>query len=49
MEQQTVSTPNGDAMLSPIVFEPLTSQQPTPEQLAEMANHILQSDVPGVS
>jgi len=46
----TVYTPNGDAMISPITppeFEPATSQQPTPEQLAELANRILQSDVPG--
>ena len=51
MEQQTVYTANGDAMLSPIVpiaFEPATSQ-PTPEQLAELANRILQADVPGMS
>lgn len=52
MTQETVWTPNGDAMISPIVppeFEPATSQQPTPEQLAELANRILQADVPGVS
>ena len=52
MEQQTVYTANGDAMLSPIVpiaFEPATSRQPTPEQLAELANRILQADVPGMS
>jgi len=49
MEQQTVATPNGDALLSPPEFEPATSQQPTPEQLAELANRILQFDVPGVA
>lgn len=49
MEQQTVATPNGDALLSPIVFDQPTSQPPTTEQLAELANRILQSDVPGVA
>ena len=53
--QETVWTPNGDAMISPITpitppeFEPATSQQPTLGDLAEMANRILQADVPGVS
>ncbi len=70
MEQQTVYTANGDAMLSPIVFDTPTNRQPetgylmlgqygasfvdctasnTPEQLAELANRILQADVPGMS
>ena len=52
MIQEIVDTPNGDAMISPIVppeFEPATSQQPTLGDLAEMANRILQADVPGVS
>jgi len=35
--------------ITPIVFDQPMSQQPTPEQLAELANRILQFDVPGVA